>query len=176
MTQTLQEWAERAATLPAVLVEATPRAVRAGADVLEGTARSNLTRASGGDLRLSRVRSGKGARVDVKVRTDGSGSRARAVVVPVGPVSLVENDTRAHQQPFQYLSARTGGARSYSMARRRKAVRARAMNIPGVGWRMRVRHPGTKGKEPVAKAMLDAGVAGRAGAAVFTRAVANHMS
>jgi hypothetical protein len=177
VTLPVSEWAQRAATLPAVLVQTTPRAVRAGAAPLADQARVNLRRASGGDLRLSRVRSGKGARVDVKVTVQGSGSGARALVLPVGPVSLVENDTRAHRQPFRYLAERTGGRRSYSMDRRRRAVRSRVMVLPGIGVRTHVRHPGTRGTQPVGRAMLMAGrEAGQVGAAVFARAIADHLT
>lgn len=177
MTIPLQDWARRAATLPAVLVETTPRAVRAGVGPLAGRARLNLREASGWDLRLSRVRSGKGAKVDVKITTQGSGSSTRALVLPVGPVSLVEGDTRAHREPFQYLSERTGGQRSYSMARRRRAVRAGFVYIPGVGVRAYARHPGTTGRHPFGRAMeTTGGVAGRVGAEVFARAIREHMS
>lgn len=174
---TPQDWAQRAATLPAVLVHTTPRAVQAGAESLAEQARTNLRNVSGGDQVLSRVRSGRGARVDVKVAVQGSGSGTRALVLPVGPVSLVENDTTAHREPFAYLSERTGGRRSYSMARRRKAVRRGFLFIPGVGIRTRVRHPGTRGRHPVGEAMRVAGRdAGAAGAAVFVRAIREHLS
>jgi hypothetical protein len=126
---------------------------------------------------LSRVRSGKGARVDVDVKLQGSGSGARALVLPVGPVSLVEGDTRAHQQPFRYLAERTGGQRSYSMARRRKAVRQRVMVIPGIGVRTHVKHPGTRGQHPLGRAMQMAGrEAGQAGAEVFAAAIRQHLT
>jgi hypothetical protein len=148
VTLPVSDWARRAATLPAALVQATPRAVRAGAGPLEDQARTNLRSASGGDLFLSRVRSGKGARVDVKVQTQGSGSGTRALVLPVGPVSLLENDTRAHREPFQYVAERTGGARRYSMNRRRRAARRGVISIPGVGVRTYVRHRGTRGQHP----------------------------
>jgi hypothetical protein len=177
MTQTVQEWAARAATLPAALVEATPRAVVASARVLDQQATANLRAAAGGDLKLSRVRSGKGATIALRVRTVGSGSRTRAEVVPTGPIMLIEGDTRRHVQPRLSLAERTDGARSYSMARRRKATRARAMNIPGVGWRTKVNHPGTKGKKPVQKAFQQsADEAGRAGVLVFRTAVRQHLS
>jgi hypothetical protein len=177
VTLPVSEWAQRAATLPAVLVQTTPRAVRAGATPLAEQARTNLRRASGGDLRLSRVRSGKGARVNVDIRLQGSGTGSRALVLPVGPVSLLENDTRRHTQPFQYLSERTGGARSYSMTRRRKAVRQRVMVIPGIGVRTRVQHPGTRGTHPVGRAMVMAGrEAGQAGVTVFARAIREHLT
>lgn len=182
MTQPLQDWARRAATLPAVIVQTTPRAVRAGAEPLEDRARANLRGASGGDLRLSRVRSGRGARVDVKISLQGSGSGTRALVLPVGPVSLVENDTRAHRIPFQYGTGRryaTAGqqlARG-GIARRRRAQRTGVVVIPGVGVRAWVRHRGTTGQHPVGRAMQMAGrQAGQAGAEVFARAVRDHMS
>jgi len=171
-----EEAARRLATLPAVLVEASPRAVRASGARLETQARRNLRTASG-DLRLSRVRSGKGARVDVRLEVQGSGTGARALVLPVGPVSLVEGDTRAHVQPFRYVADRTGGQRSYSMARRRKARRSPVLYIPGVGVRSYVKHPGTKGQHPVKNAMGQAApVAGRVGAEVYARAIARHLS
>jgi hypothetical protein len=176
VTQTVSDWAQRAATLPAALVDATPRAVRVSADVLEDAARANVARATGGDMRLSRVRSGKGATVALRVRTVGSGSRTRAEVVPTGPIMLVEADTRRHVQPFAYVSERTGGRRSYSMARRRKASRSPIMNIPGVGWRRKVNHPGTKGKQPIHRAFQAAGDdAGKAGLLVFQKATRDHL-
>lgn len=187
MTQTVQGWAARAATLPAALVQATPRAVLASSRVLDATVRANVAQATGGDMRLSRVRSGRGARVDTTVRLTGSGSRAQARVVPTGPVMLVEKDTKRHREPFGYAGVTgRGGRRRYATAgeqlagggtaRRRRAVRARAMNIPGVGWRTHVEHPGTKGKEPVRRAFVHSGrEAGRAGVLVFQQTVRQHL-
>jgi hypothetical protein len=184
---TVESWAQRAARLPAVLVDATPPAVRAGAEVLESRARANLLAATGGDLRLSRARSiraartgGTGQRVDVKVVVFGSGRRAEAHVRPVGPVSLVEGPTRRHRIP----RARSG---RYAMAgeqlagggiaRRRKADRRAFIWIPGVGFRSSANHPGTKGKRPVRRAMQSsADEAGRAGLAIFAAAARDHLT
>lgn len=188
MTLPVSGWAARAATLPAVLVQTTPRAVRAGAGPLEDQARDNLRRVTGGDLVLSRVRSGKGARVDVKITMQGSGSGARALVLPVGPVSLVEGDTRPHREPFTYAGVTgSGGRRRYAtagqrtasggVARRRRAVRRGLIAIPGVGVRAYVRHPGTRGQQPMVRAMRTAGrAAGQAGADVFARAIRDHLT
>lgn len=177
MADTLQGWADRAGQVPAVIVRATPGAVQAGAQVLEQQARANLLSASGGDLNLSRVRSGKGAHVDVQVRTRGAGQDATAMVLPVGPVSLLEKDTRGHRQPFQYVAARTGGKRDYSMNRRRKAVRAPFQYVPGLGIFQHIKHPGTRGKRPVGRAFDQAAdQAGQAGAQAFADAVTRHMS
>lgn len=176
MAEDVAAWATRAATLPAVLVHTTPPAVEASGEVLTDAARAGLTRVSGGDLVLSRVRSGKGAAVDVAVNVRGAGSAATATVNRVGPVSLVEDDTAAHQEPFRYLAERTGGARSYSMKRRRKAKRRGFLWIPGVGFRMRAKHPGTTGQHPIREALQSHGdEAGRAGLDVFATAVQRHL-
>jgi len=185
---TVGDWADRAALLPAVLVRATPDAVTAGAEVLEAASRSNLLAASGGDLRLSRVRSGKGAAVDVRVGTRGSGSRTEALVLPVGPVSLLEGDTRRHRQPFGYSgTSGADGRRRYATAgqqlagggtaRRRRASRAGLIYVPGLGTFAGVNHPGTTGKRPVGRAWDESNdEAGRTGVAVFTEAVHRHLT
>lgn len=181
-------WAARAATLPAALVNATPRAVLAGGTVLEERAEQNLRTASGGDLMLSRVRSGKGARVGVRIRVAGSGSRSRAMVLPTGPVSLIEGDTRPHRQPFGYAGTTgAGGRRRYATAgetlaaggtaRRRRAVRSGVIAIPGRGVFRGVNHPGTTGKHPIGNAFRQAAPqAGRAGAAVLAGAIRTHLT
>lgn len=166
MPNALDAWARRAALLPAALVEATPEATRAGAEVLEEAARAKLLAATGGDLRLSRVRSGKGAKVNLSVKTEGAGSRARSLVVPSGPVMLVEAKTRAHVQPF-----------GYTYNRRVKKRGQRPVHIPGVGIFARVQHPGTRGKQPIARAFRDAvGDAGSAGVAVFAKTARQHLT
>lgn len=182
MAETVQDWAARAATLPGELVRATPAAVSAGGRVLEAATRVNLLAASGGDGRLSRVRSGRGARVDVAVKVRGTGSTAEAVVIREGPVSLLQG-TAGHREPFQYLAERSGGARSYSMARRRKANRRGQYDrrglvyIPGVGPRQFANHPGTKGQAIFSKAWDTAReAAGQAGAEVFVDAIRRHFA
>jgi hypothetical protein len=164
-------FAARIAALPAVLVEATPRAVRASGDVLATRVRSNIAQATGGDSRLSRVRSGRGAAIAVDVDVVGAGSRASARVTPTGPIMLVEEDTSPHRSPFTYRGA------GYSMANRRRAGRRGFLFIPGIGFRAAARHPGTKGKHPTREAFTQAGDdAGRAGSLEFTRAVARHFT
>jgi hypothetical protein len=171
---TVESWARRAATLPGALVTAQPRAVTAGAEVLEGQARANLVAATGGDRRLSgvssmRARRGRGGtsnrEVDVTVRTRGAGRRAEAVVVPRGPVSLVEKPTKPHRIPLAFtINARRNVAR-------------RAVHVPGVGVFASVRHPGTRGKRPVGRAFdSHAPEAARAGLEVFARATRDHLT
>lgn len=174
---TVESWARRAATLPAVFVESTPDAVIAGGEVLERRARANLLAATGGDLKLSRARSvaaarrgGSAGRVDVRVKLIGAGRKAEAHVLPIGPVSLIEAPTRRHKIPRRYSG-------NYSMERRRKAQRRGFVWIPGVGFRSSVQHPGTRGKRPVRRAMQShSDEAARAGLTVFATAVHRHLS
>jgi hypothetical protein len=169
--------AAKLAALPAALVEATPRAVRAGGAVLETRVRANVAGATGGDMRLSRVRSGRGARISVDTAVVGAGSRAQARVTPTGPIMLVEEDTNPHRQPFQYGTGRRYAMAGELMANGMRARRGRAgrrgfLFIPGVGFRAHARHPGTRGKHPVRDAFVQSGNdAGRAGVLVFQQAV-----
>jgi hypothetical protein len=178
--QTAEEFARRLALLPAVLVQATPDAVAEAGRVLEREAESNLRAATGGDLRLSRVRSGRGATVGVEINVVGAGGRASARVTGTGPVLLVEDDTRRHRQPFQYSGRYTIGAgqvtRRGTAAKRLRAKRKGFIYIPGVGFRQSVNHPGTKGKRPITKAFeSDADAAGDRGLDVFARAIRAHL-
>jgi hypothetical protein len=170
---TVDEFARRAATLPAALSYATPRATRAGAEILEAQARANLVAATGGDRRLSGVssmrarrgRSGSANReVDVTVKVEGAGRGARALVVPRGPVSLVEKPTRPHKIPHTFA------------VKARRNVARRAVHIPGVGVFASVNHPGTRGKRPVTRAFTSHHrEAGGAGLAVFAQVTREHL-
>ena len=80
---------------------------------------------SGGDLRLSGV-GRNGAKLNVNFKLAGDTATVRAI----GPLPLINNDTRAHS----IRSRRAGG---------RRAV----INIPGVGFRRSANHPGTSGKD-----------------------------
>jgi hypothetical protein len=171
---TVDEFARRAARLPAVLSYATPAATEAGARVLEAQARANLTAATGGDRRLSGVssmssRRGRGGssnrEVDVTVKVEGAGRGARALVVPRGPVSLIEKPTRPHKIPH-----------TFAIVARRNVAR-RAVHVPGVGVFASVKHPGTRGKRPVTRAFTSHHrQAGGAGLAVFSSIVTEYLA
>lgn len=176
MTLTVQQWAGKARLLPGALVDATPPAVLAGARVLEAQAVVNVAAATGGDSRLSRVRSGKGAAIRVQTRTRGSGSSTQAEVVPTGPIMLVERPTKPHGSPRQLLATtrRRPGRGGIGGGR---LNRSNVISIPGRGVYRRVRHPGTAGKYPVARAFdTAADDAGRAGAQVFVTAIRNTLT
>lgn len=64
-----------------------------------------------------------------------------AKVFMTGPAQLIERDTKPHRIPKERKTGR---------AKRRYAV------IPGVGVRAWANHPGTKGKHPWRKGLLDA--------------------
>lgn len=181
MARTVGEFATRAATLPAALVEATPQAVRASGEVLEVAARASVLRATGGDSRLSnavtigarkrgasRTRGG-GATITLELRVQGAGRRARAVVIPRGPIMLVEGPTPGHRIPRKLL-ARNYGSRS--------RVHARVgVYVPGRGFFAGVKHPGTKGKRPVRKAFESHnGPAAEAGLLVFVTETRRHLT
>jgi hypothetical protein len=84
---------------------------------------------AGGDLRLSRVRSGKGAAIGARYDLSGTGRQSSAEVKATGPVPLLANPSKAHQIP------------------RRNARRRKVLNIPGIGVRASANHRGTKGKD-----------------------------
>lgn len=82
---------------------------------------------AGGDLTLSRVRSGRGAKIGARYDFTADGN---VLVKAVGPVPLIANPSKAHLIPRQ--SARRG----------RKRLRLADGSI-----RLSVDHPGTKGKD-----------------------------
>jgi hypothetical protein len=81
-----------------------------------------LSADSGGDLRLSRVRSGKGAKIGARYDITGDTGTVKAT----GPVQLLANRTKAHRIP-------------------KKANKL--IVIPGIGVRAYADHPGTSGKD-----------------------------
>jgi len=108
---------------------------------------------SGGDLRLSGVgrRKGRpggakiGARYDIR---SAGGNKVRAEVKAVGPVPLIANDTAGRVIRSAWAKGRArrgfvGPTVSGQFGGGRRAV----LNIPGIGFRRSVRHPGTKGKD-----------------------------
>lgn len=78
---------------------------------------------AGGDLRLSRVRSGRGAKIGARFDRVAGSVNVRAT----GPVPLIANRTKPHVIP--------------------KAGKPKLLSIPGVGVRRSVQHPGTQGKD-----------------------------
>lgn len=83
---------------------------------------------AGGDLRLSRVRSGKGAKIGARYDTFGRWTEVRAT----GPVPLVAHPMPEHSIP------KTGS---------RLRNRRKTLLLPDGGFRKGVDHPGTKGKD-----------------------------
>jgi hypothetical protein len=81
-----------------------------------------LSADAGGDLRLSRVRSGKGAKIGARYDIHGDTGTVKAI----GPVPLLANPTKPHRIP-------------------KKANKL--ISIPGIGVRAYADHPGTPGKD-----------------------------
>jgi hypothetical protein len=105
--------------------------VRAAAIAAKDAQLDEMRGDTGGDLILSRVRSGKGARIGTRYDLTGTGKNTLATIRATGPVPLVANPTKPH--PIPKVGPR---------ARRRKRLA-----IPGVGVRMNANHPGTRGKD-----------------------------
>lgn len=96
--------------------------LRAGATAAKAEQLKVLSADSGGDLRLSRVRSGKGAKIGARYDISGE----TATIKATGPVPLLANPTKAHRIP-------------------KKA--GKLIAIPGIGVRAFADHPGTRGKD-----------------------------
>lgn len=99
--------------------------LRAAATAAKAAQEDQMRGDAGGDLRLSRVRSGKGAKIGARYDVTVDSANIRAI----GPVPLIANPIKAHQIP------KVGG-------RRRKLLA-----IPGIGVRASAHHPGTPGKD-----------------------------
>jgi hypothetical protein len=175
-TRTVGEFAARIATLPGAIVEATPQAVRAAGAVLEQAARTNVLAATGGDARLSGAMTmgarrggtgGAGKRIELELRVQGTGSRARALVVPRGPIMLVEGPTARHRIPRKL--------QGYNYHRR--VYKRPGVFIPGRGFFASVNHPGTKGKRPVRRAFQShSSEAAQVGLALFATSARRHIT
>jgi hypothetical protein len=111
-------------------------AVNKAANIVKTFTLVEVTKASGGDLRLSGV-GRKGAKVGVRYKIGGASGDVEAVVSATGPLHFVEHDTKP-------------GPRH-----RRKGRRGRA-NAFGAGPPKPAMHPGTKGKQPFKKGVAKA--------------------
>lgn len=101
--------------------------VRAAAIAAKDAQLQAMREDAGGDLRLSRVRSGKGAKIGARYDLAGQGRHSTATVRAIGPVPLIANPIKAHTIP------RARGRRS-----------RKRLSIPGIGVRMSVDHPGVR--------------------------------
>ncbi len=133
MVRTPAQFALRARSFANELPKLERRTVEAAAAMVKSTAVSELRRAAGADLRLSGVGK-RGARIGA--RYDRGKSTSTAIVRALGPVQLVESNTKPHRVP-----------------KKRTRGRRRVVVIPGVGVRASANHPGTRGKHPWARAM-----------------------
>lgn len=121
---TLEDFAGQCAGFPSALSGAVKAGTRKAALGVTTVARANTQRAATSG-RLSGV--GKsGAKVGVRYDQAPSGD---FLVKATGPYQLIERDTRGHAEP---------------KARRRRTV----LDIPEIGFRRSVHHPGTKGRHP----------------------------
>jgi len=99
--------------------------LRAGAMAAKDAHLDVMKHDAGGDLTLSRVRSGRGAKVGVSFTIQSH----EAIVKATGPLPLLANPIKPHVIPKQ------------------RGRRRRVIAIPGIGVRASAQHPGTKGKD-----------------------------
>lgn len=140
-----------------VIEGASVETVTKSADAALKIQEARIKRDSGGDSKLSGVGAAKGrpgnANVGVRVKVDKSKTRPSALIAATGPLQIINNDTVGHVIRSAYGSG--AGRRSGKSKKFGKLSQAAgpglsfgggAINIPGIGFRQSVRHPGTKGK------------------------------
>jgi plasmid stability protein len=159
---TALEFARKTAALPGAMREAEARAVAKAALQATNLIRAEIRAAApGGTIRLN----GKPKRIGVSYKMVSGGGAAKARISAQGPLHLLERDTASHYEPRASQSSllrykvskktgRTTVVRRTGRARGRLAPKPLA--IPGIGFRTRVVHPGTKGKHPFAKGLQQA--------------------
>lgn len=80
----------------------------------------------------------KGARIGVRTKKPGPDS---VLVAMFGPAQLIERDTEAHRIP-----------RTTGKGRKRRGDK-QPLYLPGIGFKAKVNHPGTRGKRPWARGL-----------------------
>lgn len=158
---TALQFAKKAAALPGAMREAEAQAVQKAALQATNLIRGEIRAAApGGTLKLN----GKPKKVSVsyKMLTGPGGARAR--ISAQGPMQLIERDTAPHYEPrasqkslLRYkVSKKTGAVSVVRRAGRGRGRQGRPLLIPGVGFRTRALHPGTRGKHPFSKGLAKA--------------------
>lgn len=102
---------------------------------------------SGGDLKLSGVNRAKGRPGGVKVGARYDVSNRQVTIKATGPMPLIANDTAGRVIRSAYAKGRRRkGFVGPTFGGQFKGDRRAVLNIPGIGYRRSVRHPGTRGK------------------------------
>ena len=111
--------------------------------------RKQIASAVGPDMRMSGASRGKaGAKVGARYKVYAKAGDPVAYIRATGPLQLIERDTQAH----------TITARGRTRKKRGKGFRAGAKALTvGTGFRVRVEHPGTRGKHPFERGVELAG-------------------
>lgn len=136
LSQMPRDIAKRLDKIEADLERSRRATMRAAGQAAKEAQLSVMRADAGGDLTLSRVRSGRGAKIGARYDFTPDGN---VLVKAVGPVPLIANPSKAHVIPRQ--NARRG----------RKRLRLRDGSI-----RLAVEHPGTKGKDTWNRGRRDA--------------------
>lgn len=154
MPDTLSAFARRCSGFESIADVQMFAGTRAVTIDLTGEVRKSIKAAApGGVVRGSR---GKPVRIGAGYRLNANRT---GFVFARGPLQLVERDTKRHGEPKSLAAAGT--------ARRARQQRAgfrnrKTLKIPGIGFRRRVNHPGTKGKHPFQNAVDSYSASGKA--------------
>lgn len=173
-TVTPAQFAQQMLAMPAAIEDATREGVSDAALELTTVARKNIAAATGGDSRLSGVksRSGLAAKVGARYKLNDNPTNPSALISAEGPLQLVERDTKPHGEiagDVGRLRADSRGVVSRSRVARHAAKQELYDALFGsegahpfagttplatpYGPRYRVQHPGTRGKHPFARAV-----------------------
>ncbi len=99
VTSNAKEIADKMIGLSKTTPIASEKSVRKGAQIVKNDTIASAAAVTGGSLRLRGVkgkRGGRGARLGVTYKVEGSGSTTTAIVKAVGPWALIERDVKAH--------------------------------------------------------------------------------
>lgn len=136
----LAKFATQCGRFPAELARAEKEATKKVAVGLADAVRAETRTAAPGGVLSGVGRAGK--KVGVQALPAPSGDW---LVKATGPFQLLERDTKAHVIP-KHLDALNPSRRARQL---RAGFKARKpLNIPGIGFRRSVHHPGTTGKHP----------------------------
>jgi hypothetical protein len=147
-----KDFADRLGKLSTAIEKGQADTVRAAALKAKNAQLDVMRPHSGGDLRLSGVNRAKGRQGNTKIgaRFDikSSGRKVRAEVKATGPVQLIANDTAGRVIRSAYAKGRSRkGFVGPTAGGQFRGDRRAVLNIPGIGFRRSVRHPGTRGKD-----------------------------
>lgn len=133
----LAKFAAQCRGFPAELQKAQKVAVTEIALSMTTIIRANI-RAAVPDLGIKGHRGRGQLKIGASYSVRANASGVTAIVRAKGPLQIVERDTKSHTIPKVKAPSGKG----------RRLKKRHILLIPGIGYRLAVKHPGTKGKHP----------------------------